>query len=192
MQVIHSLLNLQAKAIEDPGVRSLFDESRDRVKSMALIHERLYRSADLAHIDFREYCQNLVREIFSSYHRPGVDFLIDINDILLDINTGIPCGLIINELVSNALKHAFPEGVNGTVCIGMTQSAPGRYWLTVEDNGSGFPAGVDFHNSSSLGLQLVRILVEQLQGTIELETGPGTLFRIAFAPLTEDGMEHHG
>jgi two-component sensor histidine kinase len=180
MQVIYSLLNLQAKGIADSALRTMFEESRDRVNSMALIHEKLYRSEDLAHIDFREYLQSLLEGISNTYKRNDVVILVEMEKIVLDVNVGIPCGLIVNELVSNSLKHAFPEGKEGKIKVGINTDSQGNYVLFVEDNGTGFPPEVDFRNTLSLGLQLVNVLTGQIRGTIELARTEGTRFSITF------------
>jgi hypothetical protein len=185
MQVVSSLLMLQSKYIRDDTVRAIFNESRNRIHSMSLIHEKLYGSADLAHIDFSEYAGVLVKELGGMYNRPDIAFSVNMPGIPLDINTGIPCGLIINELVSNSLKHAFTEDGKGTIIVGLCEDHEGRYVLTVEDDGIGFPADLDFRDTSSLGLQLVTTLATQLNGTIELFTGglstaQGTVFKITF------------
>jgi two-component sensor histidine kinase len=155
-------------------------ESRDRVRSMALIHEKLYQSRDLSHIDFGEYAGSLTSYLARSYtNNSGVNISIDIEDISLDIDTAIPCGLIINELVSNSLKYAFKDGRAGEINVSLHRSG-GKYTLTVSDNGAGLPDGFDFRDSPSLGLQLVNTLVEQIEGTIELDKTAGTIFTIRF------------
>jgi len=185
MQVIYSLLNLQARGIADKSIRAMFEESRNRVSSMALIHEKLYGSKDLAHIDFKGYLQSLVSGIADTYKRHDVVFDLDMEPVALDVNTGIPCGLIVNELVSNSLKYAFPEGRKGTITVGLGKNSEDGYVLTVADNGIGFPAEVDFRNTSSLGLKLVNVLTRQIHGTIELSGGlsrtEGTRFRMTFS-----------
>jgi len=180
MQVICSLLNLQAKGIADKAIRALFEESRNRVSSMALIHEKLYKSKDLAHIDFREYLQSLVAGIAATYKRHDVDFVTDMEQVALTVNVGIPCGLIVNELISNSLKHAFPEGRRGTIKVGVNRKRDGDYVLSVEDNGVGFPPELDFRTTPSLGLQLVNVLTGQIRGTIELVKAEGSKFKITF------------
>jgi PAS domain S-box-containing protein len=189
MQVIYSLLSLQAKSIADPSVRALFVESQNRVHSMALIHERLYRSEDLAHIDFKEYLQRLVAGIGETYKRRDVVLSVDMEPLSLDVTTGIPCGLIVNELVSNSLKYAFPEGRTGTVSVGIRKNQEGNYVLTVRDDGIGLPQSVDFRNTTSLGLQLVGVLAGQLYGTIEHSTATGTTFTITFPGARESTGE---
>jgi two-component sensor histidine kinase len=196
MQVIHSLLNLQAKTLTDRQVRVMLEESRDRVYSMALVHEKLYRSEDLAHIEFKDYLQNLLQSIASTYKRHDIVFSVDMENVALDVNIGIPCGLIVNELVSNCLKYAFPDGRKGTITVGITRNSEGNYVLTVADNGIGFPADVDFRKTSSLGLQLVNVLAEQIHGTIELSNEraktEGARFHITFPGTPESRGKQHG
>jgi PAS domain S-box-containing protein len=192
MQVIYSLLNLQAKSVKDEKVRAMFEESRNRVNSMSLIHEKLYRAVDLAHVDFKEYLQNLVRGVADTYKRRDVVLSVDMEPLALDVNLGIPCGLIVNELVSNCLKYAFPEGRTGMVTVGIRKKDEGTFVLSVADNGIGFPSTVDFRNTQSLGLQLVIVLTGQIQGTIELSNGQGTTFSITFPAEPESKGEVNG
>jgi two-component sensor histidine kinase len=148
---------------------------------MALIHEMLYQSKDLARIDFGAYVRSLAKQVVHSYGKRAaeVQTRIEVEEILLSVDTGIPCGLIINELLSNALKHAFPDG-KGTVVVGMNRQ-DGQYVLRVADDGIGFPKDLDFRTTDSLGLQLVNTLTGQLEGTVELvNNGRGTEFRIPF------------
>jgi two-component sensor histidine kinase/HAMP domain-containing protein len=182
MQVVSSLLNLQSRYIKDEEAQQLFRESQDRVRSMALIHEKLYQSGDLSKIDFGEYIQNLVDYLFRSYgvNSNNIVFKKSVNGMLLGIHTAIPCGLIINELVSNSLKHAFPGNRHGEIRLDLHQNDD-RFELVVSDDGIGFPKDVDFRNTESLGLQLVNSLTNQLDGTIEMEDGDGASFRIVFA-----------
>jgi two-component sensor histidine kinase len=149
---------------------------------MALIHERLYQSPNLASVDMGEYTRNLVSDLQHSHRTAdsAVRLTLNIGDIPLCINEAIPCGLIINELVSNALKHAFPEGRTGEVTIQLTRGDDDTFILLVSDNGVGFPEYVDFRNSPSLGLTLINSLVEQLGGTIQLDRRDGTAFTITF------------
>lgn len=192
MQVISSLLNLQAAGIDDEAVRAKFDESRRRVSSMALIHERLYRAEDLAHVDFREYLQSLVGEISDTFRRPDVQVFVDMDPVALDVNVGVPCGLIINELVSNSLKYAFPEGRAGSVRVGIVPDREDNYVLFVEDDGIGLSSAVDFRNTSSLGFQLVSGLAHQLRGKVRLETAGGTRFSVIFPHKPGTREKRHG
>jgi PAS domain S-box-containing protein len=190
LQVISSLLNLQSRYIKDKKALEVLKNSQERVKTMALIHEKLYRSRGLSRIDFREYIQSLITYLFESYslQEGQVRLNMQIENVVLDIETAIPLGLIINELISNAFKHAFPGNRKGELRVNLEKSkgeAHGhdRYTLVVGDSGIGFPDGLDFRNSSSLGLELVLILVKQLRGVITLEKENGTTFTIKFKTL---------
>ena len=183
MQVITSLLRLQSDRIKDQKYADIFKESQDRIKSMALVHEKLYQSKDLARIDFREYVEALMMDLFRSY---GVDSrkiktIIAIDDVSLGPDHAIPCGLIINELVSNSLKHAFPQGRKGEIRVTFRSIGEGELSVNVSDNGIGFPENLDFKSTKTLGLVLVRTLVEhQLEGQITLDRQEGTAFDIQF------------
>jgi PAS domain S-box-containing protein len=183
LQVISSLLNLQSRYVRDRQALEMFKESQNRVRSMALIHEKLYQSEDLARIDIAGYIRDLITSLFRSYgaSAAAVKVKTDVHDILLDINTAIPCGLIINELVSNSLNHAFPDGRQGQIKIAMHHINEDRIELIVSDTGRGFPKDIDFRNTESLGMQLVITLAEQLDGTIELDGSKGTAFGIRFS-----------
>ncbi|MGE5458128.1 MAG: PAS domain S-box protein, partial [Methanococcaceae archaeon] len=179
LQIISSLLSLQSEYVSDPQALELFNDSRNRVKSMAIIHERLYQSKDLSRIDFSDYINELGSYLFRTYTAAAIRFNISVDNIFLSIDTAIPCGLIINELISNALKYAFPERTDGTIKVIFRQQS-GLNILEVSDNGVGFPPAIDFRNTNSLGLQLVNNLTEQLNGTIELKAHSGTTFVITF------------
>ncbi len=181
LQVVASMLNLQSRYLEDRKAKAMFEDSQRRIESMSLIHEKLYRSKDLARIDFREYIDDLLGNVTAL--NGGSDRLVireDIGEVILDVNKGIPCGLIINELVSNALRHAFPDGRQGIIEVRMQSDSSGGILLIVSDNGAGFPEYIDFRNTKSLGMQLVTSLVSQLDGTIELGKSEGTAFTINF------------
>ena len=181
LQIISSLLNLQSRYIKDKQVLHVFKESQNRIKSMALIHKKLYQSKDLARIDFAEYVRSLIADLFRSY-KADYDLITlktNIDDVFLGIDTAIPCGLIINELVSNSLKYAF-KGGQGEIRIDLHSEKEGKFTLIVSDSGVGFPKDLDFRNTESLGLQLACTLVDQLQGTIGLDRTGGTKFKIAF------------
>ena len=181
MQIISSLHKLQSTNIKDKQAVEMMQSTQNRIKSMALIHEKLYQSQDFSRIDLAEYVQILARHLFSFYginsHR--IKLLTDIKDIFLDLNTAIPCGLIINELVSNSLKHAFPNDRAGEIQVAMKPLNGEEIELVVGDNGIGLPEGLDFRKTKSLGLHLVTILTEdQLRGTIQLNKNNGTTFEI--------------
>jgi PAS domain S-box-containing protein len=181
MQIISSLLNLQSRQIRDEQVLKTFKSSQNRVRSMALIHERLYSSKDFAKLDFSEYVKSLTSHLFSSYgvSQNAIKLNLKIKDIHLDLNTAIPCGLIINELISNSLKHAFPNGKKGEINIIMNQLNEDKIELIVSDNGAGIPKNVDIKKTESLGLHLVNILAEgQLHGEVKLDREKGTNFNI--------------
>jgi len=182
MQVISSMLSLQSQHIKDKESLTMFQESQNRIRAMALIHEKLYTSEDLAHIDIAGYIHSLTHQLITTYRTIASRVTMDIaiTDIFLTITTAIPCGLIINELVTNALKHAFPHQQKGTITVSMTPSTNDHLILTVSDTGIGFPKEIDFRNTTTLGMQLVTSLVEQLEGTITLDRSEGTRFRIKF------------
>jgi PAS domain S-box-containing protein len=191
LQVISSLLNLQAGVIKDPQTLQMFKESQNRVRSMALIHEILYQSKDLASIDLAAYIRNLAAHLFGSYgvNAHAIALKINVDDVFLNVDMAIPCGLIINELVSNCLKHAFPGSQRGEIHIELRSGGDHQFTLTVSDNGVGFPKEVDFRKTESLGLQLVNTLTEQLGGSVKLEQQGGTAFTITF---TEWGRIRRG
>jgi PAS domain S-box-containing protein len=180
MQVISSLLSLQTEHISDPEALSSFRESQNRVRSMALVHEKLYRSESLASINFSEYVRDLLASLKRSYTISNVDFSIESDDLRLGVDMAIPCGLIINELVSNALKHAFKGRETGTVQVRIHHNGDGKTSVDVEDNGNGLPADFDSRQSSSLGMQLVSMLTEQIGGSLSVHGGRGTHFTVTF------------
>ena len=183
LQVISSLLSLQAGGMSDEKALEMLKESQNRVRSMALVHEQLHRSRELSGISFPEYVRTLTAGLFSSYgiDSQNVSLNLEVKEACLPIDAAVPCGLIVQELVSNALKHAFPGGRQGEITIGMERLAPSGQWeLRVADNGIGLPPGVDLETASSLGLRLVRILAEQLNGTMRHTSKPGSEFRIRF------------
>jgi len=183
LQVISSLLDLQSLHVEDERAMEMFRDSQNRIESMGLIHERLYQSEDFAQIDFDEYIHELVVHLSHSYSVPSNKVTIETNveKVALDIATAIPCGLIVNELVSNCLKYAFPASVEGRIEVGLKPGAgENSHLLYVKDDGVGFPDGFDFRRTPSLGLKLVNALVKQLGGQIDLVPRRGTEFQISF------------
>jgi PAS domain S-box-containing protein len=182
LQIISTLLELQTESIHDDQALKSFRDSQDRLKAMALIHERLYQSRDLASIDFAEYVNNLAGFLFHSYVQDPeqISLRIDVGDAVLDIDEAIPCGLIINELMTNCLKHAFPEGRKGEIAIVCHVGSNGQVALEVADTGIGLPAGLDLRTAGSLGLQIVEMLVRQLRGSVEMRNCNGASFLISF------------
>jgi len=182
LQIISSLLNLQSEYIQDKEDLEVFKVSQNRIESMALIHEKLYQCKDLAQIEFAEYIQDLVVNLFCSYevNSSTISLKINIANVFLGIDVAIPCGLLLNELILNCLKHAFPSGRKGVIQIDLNSTNEKQYTLIVSDNGIGFPQNLDFKNTDSLGLQLVNALTQQLGGTIELNRKVGAEFKITF------------
>ena len=180
MQIISSLLNLQIQYEDLDETVGVLKESQGRVKSMAIIHEKLYQSSNLTNINFKEYIKSLIFDIFHSYgiKNGSIKSVLDIKDIYLNIETSIPLGLIINEIVTNSVKYAFPKS-KGMVMIKL-KSLDEHMELTIADNGIGMPADLDIENSKTLGLQLVNNLVNQLDGKLEIDTREGTEFKICF------------
>jgi two-component sensor histidine kinase len=184
MQIINSLLSLQEGYIKDKESIELFRDTQNRVRSMAMVHEKLYQSKNLARINFAEYIYSLISEILSSY-KVSPDIIKikkDVKNLFFGIDTAIPLALITNELIINSLKHAFPNGRKGEISISI-QSYNGKIILVISDNGAGIPLNIDFKNTDTLGLQLVNNLTEQLDGEIELERNNGTTFRITFPQI---------
>jgi PAS domain S-box-containing protein len=182
LQIVSSLLQLQASYIKDTDALHIFEESRDRIKSMALIHEQLYQSNDLAQIDFPEYMRSLLNMVLSAHRSANsrVETRLHVDPISLDLDTAIPVGLITNELVTNSLKYAFIGRSVGEIGVRLTRSETGEFVLMVSDNGVGLPEKFNFDKATSLGLRLVRILTKQMRARLELSNGMGTQFRVYF------------
>lgn len=194
LQIISSVLRLQSDFVKDEQILSLFRDSQNRIRSMALIHEKLYKSKDLLRVHMEDYIHDLTAGLFPSYGpRVGdIDLAIEAAGIYLNVDTAIPCGLIIHELVSNSLKHAFPPTHSDDHCIEVKIQTIGndlQYKLTVSDNGVGFPRDIDFRNTESLGLELVCVFTEQLEGTIDLLANGGTRFVVTFSELNSPGED---
>lgn len=195
MQIISSLLNLEAAAAGTEGDRDIFRDSQSRIRAMALVHEKLYQSHDLANINFREYIEDLIRTLYALYNadRGKVRTVVMAEGVTMGIDTAILCGLIVNELVTNSLRHAFPEGKTGEIRISLEQSGGGEgkreaYRLVVQDDGVGVPAVISLRDAGTLGLQLVTGLAEhQLQGKVSLERNGGARFTIQFQELAYRG-----
>ena len=185
LQVISSLLNMQAELLADPSARDILLESQRRVESMAMIHERLYSHDDIDQLEFGKYVEVLTQELFHAY---GVDsnlvnLRLDLDPVLLELNQAIPCGLILNELVTNSLKYAFPGGRRGQIQVALRCEEGHRVMLRVADNGVGLPPGLDWKRSHSLGLRIVDILARQLTAAIHQGAGPGGDFSLTFQKI---------
>ncbi|HEV3329879.1 MAG TPA: sensor histidine kinase [Bryobacteraceae bacterium] len=182
LQVIASLLRLQGRYLNDNEARGMFEESQNRVHSISLVHEKLYRAGDLARVDFHDYLLSLTKGLTDGWLGAGVpvEVTVEAAGMQLGVDTAIPCGLIVTELFTNALKHAFPNVASGSIRVAMVAGPDDWLELTVEDNGIGLPKTLDFRRSGSLGLELVSSLVRQLGAKIEIVRTPGTRFRIEF------------
>ena len=185
LQVISSMLHLQSARATDKEILMAFKESQSRVDTMALIHEKLYQSKDLTVIPMSGYIGDLITNLYISFgiNEEGIKAVIKVADVNLNVSTAIPCGLIINELVTNCLKHAFPGGRKGEIVLSLQPLGEGTYELIVGDDGIGFPENADFRNTETLGLKLVISLISQLDGTIELNRTGGSTFTIRFSEL---------
>ena len=189
LQVISSLLYLNSKKLKDRETQELFKDSQHRVKSIALVHERLYQSKDLGKIDFKEYVSRLTNDLFRSYavNQSAVKLSLNINNIFISIDTAVPCGLIINEIVSNSFKYAFPAEPDSVkaneIKINFNKNGNNELILEISDNGIGLPEGFAEKKKESLGLQLVDTLIAQLEGTMEINQNNGTTFKFTFKDL---------
>ena len=186
MQVISSLVALQAGEMPDDAMRAVLLDVTHRVRSMAMVHEKLYQSADLARIELAEYIRSLLDYLWRAHgtSSSGVRLTVDLEPVLLSVSAAVPCGLILNELVGNALKHAFRHRAGGEVAVQLRSGAPDRVSLHVRDNGTGLPAGFDWRQARSLGLRLVQMLAGQLHAAVEVSSREGTAFTITFGSST--------
>ena len=189
LQVISGLLDLQANHIHDSMGREIYRESQNRVITMALIHEELYQSVNLSRVDFADYIRNLCKNLFISYGADKNQIKLDIKAEKTEmvVDTAIPCGLIINELITNSLKHAFPDKRKGTISLSFRQMRNKKFLLIVNDDGVGIPGDVDLSSTNTLGIQLVTAMVEQLGGTLKIKRRGGTSFTIKFSEYHEAG-----
>jgi two-component sensor histidine kinase len=182
LQIVSSLLNLQSAKVSDPTTLASLRDSQYRIHSMAMIHEQLYQFEDLANVKFGAYIRNLTNYLSRSYlgDTRRISIRIECDEINLDMDRAVPCGLIVNELVSNAFKYAYPDRQSGEICVGLHEIQPEMIELTVADDGAGLPDGIDFHRSTSLGLRLVNNLTRQLEGRISFDGQSGTKVTIRF------------
>lgn len=204
LQMITSLLSIQAARIDNPQVSAVLADTQHRVRAIAALHETLYSSEDLGNIEFGSYLEQLVRDLISFYNlaKKCLEVNVEATDLVLDIKQAIPLGLIVNELVTNALKHAFPDGRTGRLNVqlrysrdpmnraNIQTSSDGFGKLTVSDDGIGLPPNTDFEESPSMGLHLVRLLVEQLRGELEVDVQKGTAITIKFPVALNECNSH--
>jgi two-component sensor histidine kinase len=183
LQIISSLLNLQSLHITDEKILDHFKDTQNRIKSISLVHEKLYQSEDIAQIDILNYIQHLVDDLVRNYGRQDIHISLDVESIQVDTDTAIPCGLIINELISNSIKHAFPDNKGGEIQISLKKSPSGEFELIISDNGVGISPELDLRKLDTLGLELVHSLVNQLDGTINIQRSPGTSVTIKFKAM---------
>jgi len=190
MQVMSSLLSLQARTASNPETARMLEENQHRIQSMALLHEILYQSEDLASLDFSKYLLRMVDHLFRAYGVSShqIHLHTELDPIRLEVDDALPSGLLISEVVSNSLKHAFPDGREGEIRILLHCPSPTTVSLVLSDNGVGFPAGLDWATSRSLGLRLVRTLAQQLHASLEIRPSGGTEVRLAFTPKRRDDL----
>jgi len=189
MQVISSLLNMQADSVIDEGLSNLLGESQQRIKSMSLIHENLYQSESLLKINFEDYIQMLANSLCRFYVVPNIEVRLNIvvDDVSLELETAVPCGLIINELISNSLKHAFRDR-QGIGNINIAFAPKGDYYrLEISDDGNGLPEGFDISKNASMGMEIVSVLAGQLEGRLNFQGKPSASFTIEFPRNLDDG-----
>lgn len=185
LHVISSLLDLQSERIEEERILNLFTDSQNRIQAMALIHEQLYQSHTFGKVEFSEYIYRLISNLSFSYSNRMqlLQPIIQAETIYINLDTAVPCGLLINELVTNAFKHAFPDGRSGKINIQLYQDEQEKLHLKIADDGIGLPTEIDWKNSASLGLKLVSILAKQLKATITFDKGRGTNIHLVFTEL---------
>jgi len=187
LQMIQSLIHLQSQGLSDPDVQRLFDETCGRMATIALIHEQLYLAEDLARIDFKKYLESFMPKVIGNYGEGRIAFSLETDSLLLSVNIAIPCALILNELVSNALKYAFPDSKKGLIKVALKKNTTEEIIMIVSDNGIGIPPHVNLNSTKTLGLELVQVLTKQLHGTLELCRLDGTKFMITFS---DKGSRH--
>ncbi len=184
MQVISSLVSLQADQSKDEGMRAVLRDVTRRVRPMALVHEKLYQSADLARVEFAAYAESLLGYLWRARTASTIRLVLDLKPVSLSVNTAAPCGLMLNEPASNSLKHAFRGSDGGELLVSLHACPEGTVRLRVRDNGTGLPPGLDWRRADSLGLHLVQILAKQIDAAVEVASGGGTEFPVCFGGPT--------
>lgn len=194
LQVICSMLRLQERHFSDETLLQALRDCRERVLTMAMLHDQLHRAKDFSNVNLGEYIRNLAASLFCSYgvNSSEIALRLEIEDIPVLVDTAIPCGLIVNELVSNSLRHAFPDGRKGRIALGLHTWPAGRVELTIADDGKGFLAGPRKAAARSLGLWLVDLLAEQIGADVERSNGLGTHYRFVFQQGKSQEIEANG
>jgi len=191
LQVIYSLLNLQSKRVNNKELSALLEVSKNRVRSMALIHEKFYQSKEVSRVDFSEYINSLARDLYKLFgiSRSRIRLQVSADNVKLGLDQAVPCGLIINEIISNSLKYAFPDNKEGRIDVNFKLTEEDHYRLEIRDNGVGLPGDLSIEETSSLGLRLVKLLTEQLEGDLKIISQSGTAFIITFRSLVRESLE---
>lgn len=195
MQVMSSLLSLQSRAASNPETSRMLADNQNRIQSMALLHEILYQSEDLALVDFSKYVMRMVDHLFRSYgvNSQQIRLCVELDQVALELDDALPSGLLISEVISNSLKHGFPDGREGEVRIEMRRQSQATVSLVLSDTGVGLPPDLDWTTTRSLGLRLVRALAQQLRGNLEIRSQGGTVVRLVFTgKRKEDAAGHSG
>lgn len=182
LQLVHSLLDLQSSQIDDPVILGMLRDSQNRIRSMVLIHQTLYQSKDFARVDFASFLDSLLPTLVASYGMDSdrISLVVKTVEVHLPLSVAIPCGLVVNELITNAFKHAFPDSRQGEIMVDLTDGGDGNVGLVVSDNGVGIPAGLDIERTATLGLQLVVLLTDQLGGVVSIQRANPTCFSLRF------------
>ncbi|WP_242442722.1 histidine kinase dimerization/phosphoacceptor domain -containing protein [Magnetospirillum sp. 15-1] len=182
LQIVDSLLDLQLSKLDDPVVAGMLRDSQSRIRSMVLIHQTLYQSKDFARVDFAAFLDSLIPTLVASYGLDSnrITLSLEVKDVQLPLSTAIPCGLIVNELVTNVFKHAFPDGRSGGIWVSLAGTEDNQVDLSVSDDGIGLPSDLELENATTLGLQLVCLLADQVGGSIRIERASPTRFRLRF------------
>jgi two-component sensor histidine kinase len=185
LQIINSMLNLQIGKLSDEKTESIFFEAKQRISAIALTHQMLYQKETLSNINLSEYIETLVRQIEASMSSPFIELEVDVKDqkSRLTIDGAVPLGLVINELLTNAYKHAFPKGRKGKITVSLNET-PESFTITVADNGVGLPTDFNYADSTTLGMELVYILVDQLDSKLQVENGNGTTFKFEIQKIS--------
>ncbi|MBN1531466.1 MAG: PAS domain S-box protein, partial [Spirochaetes bacterium] len=193
LQVISSLLDMQTYYIQDREVMKHFQATAGRVEAMGLLHKKLYQTSDLERVEMRDYIASLVEKILYMNRVEGreIGYSLDVENVFFNVDTALPCGLLLNEIITNSLKYAFMDRSTGDIGVILEQLGGDSYRMTVSDNGTGLPEGVDFFSNSRLGLQLVYMLTQQLRGEVSIARRGGTIYTIQFAAAGREGVRWH-